>query len=196
MKHLILMVSCLLNLTPIFSQSPDDNFRYHPRQYFGIHAGLTLLEAPVVFYPNIGVSYSKTFYGKGIHQLAFHPQFQFITLPSIEQKFLFSGNLEYKFQPKWRFEAGLFAGINYQLRKSEYDRYEYQENQLENIGKIRHQAGPILGVQLGYKLFKRTNFSLSPNLGFSLTKLRNSYTHKLSEGYVPTLSLGIKLHLK
>jgi hypothetical protein len=195
MKHVFMMVFSLINLTQVLSQTNGENSKYPPQQYYSIQAGLTLLEAPIVFYPNIGLSYSKTFYGNRDHQLAFNPQFQFITLPSIEHKYLLSGNLEYKFQPKWRFEVNVFAGINYQLRKNLYDRYEYKNNQLENVGKIRHQIGPTLGLQLGYKIFRRTNFSISPNLGFSLTKLRKSYINKWNEGFVPTLSFGIKLNI-
>jgi hypothetical protein len=166
-----------------------------PRQYFSLQGGLTLLEAPVVFYPNVGINYSKTIWGKKTHQLAINPQFQFITIPKIEQKFLLAATAEYKFQPKWRFEASVFAGVNYQLRKFNYDRLAFQNGNLENIGSVKHQVGPVLGFHLGYKIFRKNAYSISPYFGFSLTKLRDSYTNTFTDGFVPTAFLGIKANL-
>ena len=163
-----------------------------PTQYITLHRGTTLLDN---VYPNIGISYSRTLIGKGVNQLAINPQFQLIRLPDVENKFLMSINLEYKLQTKWRLETNIYIGINYQLRRLAYDRYEYKDGSLKNIGNLRHQVGPTLGLQLGYKAFSRKAFSLSPFLGFSLTKLRNSYTHTFTDGFVPTAFLGLKFNI-
>jgi hypothetical protein len=179
----------------IYCQESGDLRNKFPKQYISLQGGLTLLEAPVIFYPNIGISYSKTLLGKGVHQLAINPQFQFISLPTIENKFLLSANAEYKLQTKWRLEINVFVGLNYQLRRFAYDRYEFKDGKLENVGNLKHQIGPTFGSHLGYKILRRKTFSLSPYLGFSLTKLRNSYTNTFTEGFVPTALLGFKLNL-
>jgi hypothetical protein len=179
----------------IYCQESGDLRNKFPEQYFALQGGLTLLEAPVIFYPNIGISYSKTLLGKGIHQLAINPQVQLISIPTIESKFLLSANAEYKLQTKWRLEVNVFVGLNYQLRRFAYDRYEFKDGELENVGNLKHQIGPTLGSHLGYKILRRKNFSLSPYIGVSLTKLRNSYTNSFTEGFVPTAFFGLKLNL-
>lgn len=194
-KFIISLSLIILSYKYGYSQDITSTNQQYPSQYISLQGGLTLLEAPVVFYPNIGISYSKTLLGKGVHQLAINPQFQFISLPTIESKFLLSANAEYKLQTKWRLEINVFVGLNYQLRRFAYDRYEFKDGKLENVGNLRHQVGPTLGTHLGYKILRRKNYSISPYLGFSLTKLRNSYTNSFTEGFVPSAFLGLKLSL-
>jgi hypothetical protein len=196
MRKIILAIS-FLAITCQFSycQSAYDSNTRFPKQYVALQGGLTLLEAPAVFYPDIGISYSRTFMGKGVHQLSLHPQFHLITLPAIEKKFLLSANAEYKLQTNWCLEANFFVGLNYQLRKLAYDRYEYKQGKLENIGSVIHQFGPTFGSHLGYKILARRTFSLSPYIGISLTKLRNSYTHTFTEGFIPSAFFGLKFNL-
>ena len=196
MQRAILFLILVITFSQhIYCQKSGDLRNKFPKQYISLQGGLTLLEAPVIFYPNIGISYSKTLLGKGVHQLAINPQFQFISLPTIENKFLLSANAEYKLQTKWRLEINVFVGLNYQLRRFEYDRYEFKDGKLKNVGNLKHQIGPTFGSHLGYKILRRKTFSLSPYLGFSLTKLRNSYTNSFTEGFVPSAFLGLKLTL-
>ena len=160
-------------------------------QSFGIQGGLTLLENPFVLYPTVSVSYSKTILGHNRHQLAFLPQFGAIFLPDIEKKILLSTSLQYKYISKKRFEANIFLGINYQLRRLAYDRYQFEDNTLKNKGKTLHQFGPTMGMNIGYKVIKKTNFSITPFLGISLTKLNKNYQPNLFVGYKPSLTFGL-----
>ncbi len=167
-----------------------DKTSFHS-QSFGIQGGLTLLENPFVLYPIVTLSYSKTILGTKRHQLAILPQFGAIFLPSIENKFLLSTTLQYKYISKKRFEANIFLGINYQLRRLAYDRYQYEDNVLKNKGKSLHQFGPTSGINIGYKVIKKQKFSITPFLGISITKLNKNYQPNLFVGYKPSLTFGL-----
>jgi hypothetical protein len=160
-------------------------------QSFGIQGGLSLLENPFVLYPVVNLSYSKTVLGYKRHQLAILSQLGTIVLPDIETKFLFSTSLQYKYVSKKRFEANIFLGVNYQLRKLSYDRYLFEDNMLVNKGSFLHQFGPTLGVNVGYKIIKNQRFSISPFLGISLAKLNKDYQSDLFTGYKPSLTFGL-----
>ena len=163
-------------------------------QGFGLHGGLILLENPLVFYPFVNVSYSKTVLGTGRHQLAVQPQLSIVFLPGIENKFLFSVSAGYKYVSKKRFEAGIYAGVNYQLRRLAYDRYSYQNGALKNKGRNLHQLGPVAGFNLGYKIIKKENYSLSPVVNISFIKLNKNYTPDFLAGYKPAVSFGFNLN--
>lgn len=163
-------------------------------QSFGIQGGLSLLENPFVLYPTVNLSYSKTILEHNRHQLAVFPQIGAIFLPTIENKYLLSVSLQYKYISKKRFEANFFLGINYQLRRLAYDRYQYEDNELKNKGKNLHHFGPTIGSNIGYKLIKKTTFSITPFLGVSLTKLNKNYKPDLFVGYKPSLTFGITLN--
>ena len=163
-------------------------------QSFGIQGGLSLLENPFVLYPTVNLQYSKTIYGKNRHQLAIFPQLGAIYLPRIETKILTSISLQYKYISKKRFEANVFLGINYQLRNLTYNRFEFQDNVLKEKGRFLHQFGPTLGLNIGYKIIKRENFSITPILGISLTKLNKIYQPNLFDGYKPSLTFGITIN--
>jgi hypothetical protein len=173
------------------SRNYNDSFQ---SQSFGLQGGLTLLENPFVLYPIINLSYSRTFMGEERHQLAVLPQVGAILLPGIETKFLISTSLQYKYISRKRFEASLFLGINYQLRKLDYDRYQFEDNMLVNKGSVLHQVGPTTGINIGYKIIKTENFSVSPFLGISLTKLDKGYQSAVFTGYRPSFVFGININ--
>ena len=182
----------------VFSKSYAQNVRnlndsFHS-QSFGILGGLTLLENPFVLYPIINLSYSRTFLGEERHQLAVLPQVGAILLPGIETKFLISTSLQYKYISRKRFEASAFLGINYQLRKLDYDRYQFENNMLVNKGSILHQVGPTTGINIGYKIIKKENYSVSPFIGISLTKLDKDYQSAVFTGYRPSFVFGININ--
>ena len=160
-------------------------------QSFGIQGGLSLLENPFVLYPTVNLSYSKTILEHNRHQLAVFPQIGAIFLPTIENKYLLSVSLQYKYISKKRFEANIFLGLNYQLRRLAYDRYQFEDNQLKNKGKHLHQLGPTMGINIGYKVIKKSSYSITPFLGVSLTKLNRNYTPNLFIGYKPSLTFGL-----
>ena len=164
-------------------------------QSFGLQAGLSLLENPFVLYPIVGLSYSRTILGQNRHQLAILPQVSAIVLPTIETKLLISGSLQYKYIARKRFEASVFLGINYQLRRLNYDRYQFEDNVLKNEGRYVHQFGPMTGINVGYKVIKKKSYSISPCFGISLTKLNKDYPQaNLFGGYKPSLTFGITLN--
>lgn len=160
-------------------------------QSFGIQGGLSLLENPFVLYPTVNLLYSKTILGHKRHQLAILPQLGAIILPSIETKYLLSTSIQYKYVSKKRFEANSYLGINFQLRRFAYDRYQFEDNKLTNKGKYLHQFGPTMGINIGYKVIKKSSFSITPFLGISLTKLNKNYIPDLFTGYKPSLTFGI-----
>ncbi len=168
----------------------NDKTLFHS-QSIGIQGGLSLLENPFVLYPVVNLSYSKTIFGHKKHQLAILPQVGAIFLPDIETKFLISTSLQYKYISKKRFEANMFLGVNYQLRRLAYDRYQFEDNVLKNKGRSLHQFGPTLGINIGYKVIKKEDFSISPFLGISLTKLNKNYQPNLFIGYKPSLTFGL-----
>jgi hypothetical protein len=161
---------------------------------FGLHGGLTLLENPLVFYPHLHLSYSKTMMGANRHRLAVLYQLGGIFLPNIENKFLFSVSAQYKYVGKKRLEANVFLGLNNQLRRHAYDRYDYEGTELVNKGRYRYQLGPTAGINLGYKIVKRANYSVTPFVGLSLTKLNKDYQSKLFTGYKPSLAIGFTIN--
>ncbi len=168
----------------------NDRTTFHS-QSFGIQGGLTLLENPFVLYPVVNLSYSRTILGHKRHQLAILPQFGAIFLTDIEKKILISTSLQYKYISKKRFEANIFLGVNYQLRRFAYYRYQFEDNVLKNKGKSLHQFGPTLGINIGYKVIKKQKFSMSLFLGISLTKLNKNYQPNLFVGYKPSLTFGL-----
>ncbi|MDX2248160.1 MAG: hypothetical protein SF052_15355 [Bacteroidia bacterium] len=103
----------------------NDKTQFHS-QSFGIQIGLSLLENPFLLYPVVNLSYSKTIWGFKSHQLAILPQLGAIFLPDIETKYLISTSLQYKYISKKRFEANVYGGLNYQLRRLAYDRYQFE----------------------------------------------------------------------
>ena len=164
------------------------------KQSFGIGGGLILLENPFVFYPVIHLSYSKGAWSKGRHQLQVTPQAGIVLLPAIETKFLFSLMAQYKYISEKRFEAGFFTGVNYQLRQLKYNRFEFNGSNLKSKGRYLHQFGPLAGISAGYKLIKRKNYSISPNLSFSLIKLNKNYSPAFLQGFKPLFSFGTNLN--
>lgn len=176
------------------AQEAADNDPPFHRQSFGIQGGLILLGNPFVLYPTVNLAYSKTILGQKQHQLAVLPQIGVILLPDIETKFLFSTAIQYKYVGKKRLETSVFLGMNYQLRRLAYDRYAFEDNILKNKGKSRHQLGPTLGLNIGYKVIKKRNFSISPFMGVSLTKLNKNYPSNLLAGYKPSINLGINFN--
>jgi hypothetical protein len=193
-KKLILIVFILFAISKSYAQNAGNYKNSFHSQSFGIRGGLTLLENPFVLYPIINLSYSRTFLGEERHQLALLPQIGVILLPGIENKFLISTSLQYKYISKKRFEADVFLGINYQLRKLDYDRYQFEDNMLVNKGSVLHQVGPTTGINLGYKIIKKENFSVSPFLGISLTKLDKDYQSAVFTGYRPSFVFGININ--
>jgi hypothetical protein len=188
-RHLALIIMLFLGVYKSYAQEPRKI-----NQSFGLQAGLILLENPFVLYPSVNLSYSRSFMEKGRHQLAILPQLGFITLPTIENKFLFSTSIQYKYVSKKRFEANVFLGLNYQLRQLQYDRYEFDGSALVNKGSFLHQFGPTTGFNIGYKIVKKEHYSISPNIGFSLTKLNKNYQANIFEGYKPSIFIGITIN--
>ncbi|MBO0931475.1 hypothetical protein [Fibrella aquatilis] len=171
----------------------DNKTQFHSRS-FGVQGGLSLLENPFVLYPIVGLSYSQTALGFRRHQLAIFSQLDVIMLPTIETKFLFSTSLQYKYISKKRFESAIFLGLNYQLRKLAYDNYQFEDNVLKNKGSYLHQIGPIAGINIGYKLIKKKNYSVSPFFGVSMIKLNKSYKPGVLSGYKPNFTFGLFLN--
>ena len=194
LKHFTLSLLLLIVFYEGNSQKiTNDKVPFHS-QSFGLQGGLSLLENPFVLYPIINLSYSRTFLGEERHQLAVLPQVGAILLPGIETKFLISTSLQYKYISRKRFEANVFLGINYQLRKLDYDRYQFENNVLVNKGSILHQVGPTTGINLGYKIIKKENYSVSPFIGISLTKLDKDYQSAVFTGYRPSFIFGININ--
>lgn len=193
-KKLVLIFFMFFTFSKIYAQNAGNHKNSFHSQIFGIQGGLTLLENPFVLYPIINLSYSRTFMGEERHQLALLPQFGAIFLPDIETKFLISTSLQYKYISRKRFEASAFLGINYQLRKLDYDRYQFENNVLVNKGSLLHQVGPTTGINIGYKIIKKENFSLSPFIGISFIKLDKDYQSDSFTGYKPNFVFGININ--
>jgi hypothetical protein len=193
-KKIVLIFLIFFTFSKIYAQNAGNYRNPFHSQSFGIQGGLTLLENPFVLYPIINLSYSRTFMGEERHQLALLPQVGAILLPGIETKFLISTSLQYKYISRKRFEASAFLGINYQLRKLDYDRYQFEDNMLVNKGSVLHQVGPTTGIDIGYKIIKKENFSVSPFLGISLTKLDKDYQSAVFTGYRPSFVFGVNIN--
>jgi hypothetical protein len=176
------------------AQNKENDLKIIQKHSFGVQGGLTLLENPFVLYPNVNLSYSKTLGGNRRHRLALLYQLGTIFLPNIETKFLFSTTAQYKYISQKRFEAHIFLGLNNQLRRLAYDRYQFDGNTLKNKGRYLYQLGPIVGVNVGYKILKKENFSLTPFVSISLTKLNKNYQPSIFTGYKPSFSFGIILN--
>lgn len=190
-KYLALFIFLITASSESKAQSTTKKLQQNHLQSFGIQGGLSLLENPFVLYPTVNLSYSKTILGQSRHQLAVFPQFGIIFLPSIETKYLLSTSAQYKYVSKKRFEANIFLGINYQLRQLAYDRYQFEDNQLKNKGKYLHQFGPSMGINIGYKVIKKSSYSVTPCLGVSLIKLSKNYVPNLFIGYKPSVTFGL-----
>jgi hypothetical protein len=193
-NKLVLIFFMFFIFSKIYAQNAGSYKNAFHCQSFGLQGGLTLLENPFVLYPIINLSYSRTFMGEERHQLAILPQVGAILLPGIETKFLISTSLQYKYISRKRFEASVFLGINYQLRKLDYDRYQFENNMLVNQGSILHQVGPTTGINIGYKIIKKENYSVSPFIGISLTKLNKDYQSEAFTGYKPSFVFGININ--
>jgi hypothetical protein len=176
------------------AQSRENEVKPIHKHSFGLQTGLTLLENPLVFYPNVHLSYSKTIAGNKRGGLAILYQLGGIFLPDVETKFLFSTAAQYKYVSKKRIEANVFFGLNNQLRRLAYDRYQFDGTTLKSKGRYLYQLGPTLGVNAGYKVIKNEKFSLTPFLGVSLTKLNKDYQSNLFTGYKPSVAFGINLN--
>ena len=183
----------LMAATVHAQEARRDESKFHS-QSFGIQGGLTLLENPFVLYPVVNLSYSRTVLGYERHQLAIFPQIGAIVLPTIETKFLTSLSLQYKYISEKRFEANVFLGVNYQLRSLAYDRYEFRDNALVNKGSVLSQFGPTAGLNIGYKIIKKQNFSISPFIGISATKLNDNYVADFFGGYKPSIAFGFNFN--
>jgi hypothetical protein len=193
-KYLFPAFLSIISFCECKSQSKENDLAKVQKHSFGVQAGLTLLENPFVLYPNVNLSYSKTITGDKRHRLALLYQLGAIFLPDIETKILLSAAAQYKYVSKKRFEANVFLGLNNQLRVLAYDRYQFEDNMLKNKGSFLYQLGPTAGVNLGYKVLKKENYSITPFLGVSLTKLNKNYQPNLFTGYKPNFSLGITIN--
>jgi hypothetical protein len=193
-KYLFPAFLSIISFCECKSQSKENDLTKVQKHSFGVQAGLTLLENPFVLYPNVNLSYSKTITGDKRHRLALLYQLGAIFLPDIETKILLSAAAQYKYVSKKGFEANVFLGLNNQLRVLAYDRYQFEDNMLKNKGSFLYQLGPTAGVNLGYKVLKKENYSITPFLGVSLTKLNKNYQPNLFTGYKPNFSLGITIN--
>lgn len=163
-------------------------------QTFGINGSLYLLEHPLGFYPGISFSYSKYVTGSNRHQIALAPQFGLLIIPDVENKYIFTVALQYKYASKKRFEAFASIGANYVLTKLAFDRYEYEGTEFKNKGNLLHKIAPSAAFGVGYKIIKKKRFSISPQLGLSVIKFNKSYTNSLFSGYKPSFNIGITIN--
>jgi hypothetical protein len=193
-KYFFAVLFGFLFLKDSKAQKKEDQANTIHKNSFGLQAGLTLLESPIVLYPAIHLSYAKTIAGKKKHRLAILYQLGGIFLPEIETKLLFAIAAQYKYISQKRFEAHVFFGLNNQLRILAYDRYQYEGNALKNKGKHLFQLGPTLGINLGYKIIKRENLSVVSFAGISLTQLNKNYQPNFISGYKPGIAIGFTIN--
>ncbi|MBY0479084.1 MAG: hypothetical protein K2Q24_15660 [Chitinophagaceae bacterium] len=163
-------------------------------QTFGIHGSLFLLEHPLGFYPGITFTYSKYVTGSNRHQIAVAPQFGLLVIPDVENKYIFTVALQYKYASKKRFEASASIGANYILTRLAFDRYEYEGTEFKNKGNLLHKIAPSAAFSVVYKIIKKKKFSISPQLGVSVIKFNKSYTNNLFTGYKPSFNIGININ--
>jgi hypothetical protein len=173
-----------------FSQktSPQDSIILH--KSFGLCYGASLIFYPNGINPIYGLYYAQSLYGNNIHQIGFKGQLSSIILPDLETKFLFSNSIQYKYFSKKRFMWAISIGLNYQLRKFEYDKYEFRQNDLVKSGGYTHQVGPIWGTSFSHKIIKRNAFSMAGFIDYSRVKLNKSYHSNLLDGYKSLVTIG------
>ena len=190
LKILFLITIVILFAINSFAQKNmiRDSIELH--KSIGLNYGSSL-----VFYPNlinkfIGVNYSQSFIGNNRNQIGIKTQVSTINLENVETKLLFSNSLQYNYFSKKRFVGSVCLGLNYQLRKLDYEKYRITKNGLEKSSKYLHQFGPIWGTNFSYKIIRRKAYSLGVFLDYSRVKLNKSYSPNLFDGYKSLISIG------
>jgi hypothetical protein len=160
----------------------------------GVQSNTYLIDHPLFFNRGTSITYTHDFFVKKRHHLAVMPQFGVLNIPNIEQKFIFSAALQYKFVGKRRFEAAAFVGVNYVLSKLDYDVFEYEGTALVNKGNTLNHFGPSAGVTLGFKVWKRPTYSITPFLGISVIQFGQTYPPNLFKNYRQSLNIGVNVN--
>lgn len=129
--------------------------------------------------------------GNNKHQISISPQIGLLLDPNIQTRLLQTVSIDYNLNISKRLELGAFIGISHVLTKLAFDRYEYNDKgELENMGKFRGQLSPSFGGRIGWKVIRRSNYSISPYAALSFIKLDRSYDGSIL-GFKRSASIGL-----
>lgn len=143
------------------------------------------------FRKGVNVFYSWKIIGNNRHQIYLSPQIGFIADPGIQSRLLQTVSVDYNLNVTKRLELGAFFGFGHILTKLNFDRYEYNKNgDFENKGKFRGQLSPSYGGRIGWKLFKKASYSITPYVGLSSIKIDRSYNGNI-KGFKGATSVGL-----
>jgi hypothetical protein len=185
----------LFHLTLCLNCQASDTLWVKKYKSFGIQSNTFLIDHPLFFNRGTSMFYSHDFLVKKKNHLAISPQVGFLKILEIEQKFIFTAALQYKYIGKKRFEASAFIGANYILSKLDYDLLEYEGNSLVNKGNAQYHFGPSAGITFGYKVWKRKHYSISPFVGLSVIQFGQNYRPSLFKNYKQSLNIGLNINL-
>jgi hypothetical protein len=143
------------------------------------------------FRKGLNVFYSWKIAGNTRHQIYISPQIGYLADPGIQTRLLQTVSLDYNLNVTKRLELVAFFGFGHILTKLNFDRYEYNQNgDFENKGKFHGQLSPSYGGRIGWKLFKRANYSITPYVGLSSIKIDRSYNGTI-KGFKGATSVGL-----
>lgn len=154
----------------------------------------TLLNHPLQFSKGFNLRFGKTIFSRINNHILAIGSFGLISTPEIDNRLLLGFGFEYQLAFLKRFEFSTGIQGNYVLNILSYEVYEYSDNgQLSNKGNLIHQFRPSIHSNLGFDFLQKKTYHLGLIFEIRFSKLNESYTKRFTEGFVPTLSLGIKI---
>lgn len=138
------------------------------------------------------VSYAKDFYNSGKHSFAYNPSLGFFNSIDTENRYIVGLGAQYRIDFTKRSSLRVNLGVNYILTKFLYDRFEYNaQNEPIEQKSLKSNFGPSIGLQYSYDVFRIKSASFAPVLGYKLIGLEGGNYTRLTEGFSPSISLGI-----
>lgn len=138
------------------------------------------------------ISYTRDFYSKGKHYFAYNPSLGFFNSINTENRYILGLGAQYRLELTKRSNIRVNLGVNYILTKFLYDRYEYNaQNEQVEQKSLKSNFGPSIGLQYSYDVFRIKSVAIAPIVGYKLTKLEGGNYSKITEGFSPSISLGI-----
>jgi hypothetical protein len=153
----------------------------------------TLLNHPLLFSKGLNTRYHRTLIQKKLHSLSALSSFGFVSTPNIDNRLIIGLGAEYSLYFLKRLSLASGLQSNYVLTILDYDIFEYNaDGNLEKKGNLIHKFSPSMHLTLLADILRRDKINLALFLETRLTRLNESYKRKFLEGYVPTISIGLK----
>ena len=190
MKNLIIVYCLFLTISVIAQQ---DNSKENSKNLNSVAISFDAysLDLGLIFETGGGITYTRDFWSKGKHNLAYQPSVSFLDLPNTEKRYIFGAGVLYRFDVTKHGSIGLSLAGNYIYTHLAYDRFEYNaKGEFINEGSSLNSFAPSIGLQYSYDFLRIKSTSIGVLLASKLIRFNSGNYVKTFEGHNYNMSIG------